>query len=603
MTEISSSMESELQDLTEDILSHPVTPAFDGGPRSSDARSRETQKDLLNWYRRAPVRMPRSRPELFHLLALFTPQTGLNEFIRMIDFTNVTPIQIYQVVLGRPPESVQVTLPYADYDPRDHFRGALLSKEFRENFQASFLNAFPGKGRDVFIHVPKCAGTDLILNLGRRSVPLPRMLAQEGWTTKTEFLEIVGGLARAAISGDRLFAYGHMELGEYIELAGIRPVDRIFTVLRDPIDLMISQANYAVGRIRQDPNGRDPDAAEYLRLLGLTHLPDQISPGDLKDLTVEALLNPLISEPNRASFYLGSGSRTRYAIAMENLIIHNVEITTTTHYDRWLKERWGIEESVRHNRSEPILPNAEARRMCGATLAKQIAEDQKLYDVVSWALCKSGAASVTGQELVRLVGPSLTEALPANAIPHLGSAPKTKPDEARILVAEDAEHVEMYLAPVSVDIPGSDLVETVVSAEMRANTGAEKYLLGGWGLPEERFTWTAAEHCEIQLPPLHGKGYFVLRMVVSPLVVRERLRFQRLDLSIGGTLLGSCRLKDKSVIEVRLPPAEGQDDSPVTIALSLPNATRPSDITDSEDTRLLGLAVHTITVFRVAPIG
>ena len=521
----------------------------------------------------------------------------------MIDFTGVTPSQIYQVVLGRSPESVELAVIHPGYDPRNHFQGALLSTEFRKNILRSFLQAYQAKGRDVFIHIPKCAGTDLILNLGIRSVPLPKMLALDGWIPKAEFLEIVAGLARAAMSSERLFVYGHMELGEYVDLAGIRPDDRIFTVLRDPMDLMISQANYAVGRIRQDPTGQDPDAAEYLQFLGLTRVPEQISPGDLKDMTVKALLNKQVAEPNRACFYLGRGFHARYATAMENLIIHNVEITTTNNYDRWLKERWGIGESARHNRSGSILSNAEARRLCGAALADGIAEDQKLYDVVSWALRQSGTASVTGQDLVRLLGPPLTETLPANAIPPLPAVADGTRAEAKILMAEGAEHVEMYLAPVSVVVPGSPEIESILSIGVRANTGVDDYLREGWGLPEERHTWTAAERCTILLPPLRGEGSFVFRLVVSPFVVKSRLLFQHLDLMLDGVRLGFCKVRERSVIEARLPPEMLGDRERVTITLNLPTAARPSDVSDSGDQRLLGLAVQSMTVFRVAPHG
>ena len=564
-----------------------------------DGVNQETQNDLLNWFRHAPVRMPRSRPELFQVLALYNPHMGTADFVRMIDFTGVTPLQIYQVVLGRSPESVEMALPHPDYDPAEHFLGALLSNEFRRNIQASFLLAYPAKGRDVFIHIPKCAGTDLILNLGHRSVPLPRMLGVDGWASDTEFLEIVAGLARAAMSAERLFAYGHMELGEYIDLVGIRPDDRIFTVLRDPIDLMISQANYAVGRIRQDPAGQQPDAAEYLHLLGLSRLPEQISCTDIKDLTVKALLNPLIAEPNRACFYLGRGSQARYATAMEDLIIHNVEITTTKHYDRWLLQRWGISESARHNRSESILPNAEARRLCGAVLADVIAEDQKLYDVVSWALGQSGAASVTGQDLVRLLGPPLTNALAANAIPPLPVISDATIAEAKILLAEEPERVEMYLAPVSVVVPGSVAIEAILSIDVRANTGVEDLLLDGWGLPEEAFTWTVSQHCTVELPLLQGNGPFLLRLIVSPFLVEKRLLFQQLDVMMDGVRLGSCKIKDMSVIEVRIPVLK--EPGRPRITLHVPTAARPSDVNGCRDKRLLGLAVHKIMVFQVAP--
>ncbi len=148
----------------------------------------KTQKELLDWFRYAPAPLPRSQADLFPLLATYNPRTGWDAFIETIDFTDVTPSQICQVVLGRPPVTVEQAIPASGYDPRKHFRGALVSREFRQRFLATFLRAYPLLGRDVFIHVPKCAGTDLTLNLGWRSVPLPRTLEVEGWMNDVEFL-------------------------------------------------------------------------------------------------------------------------------------------------------------------------------------------------------------------------------------------------------------------------------------------------------------------------------------------------------------------------------------------------------------------------------
>ncbi|HEY4040649.1 MAG TPA: hypothetical protein VGM32_02265 [Rhodopila sp.] len=561
-------------------------------------KSQETQKDLLDRFRHAPVRMPRSGAELFRVLALYNPQTGWDAFLGMIDFTGVAPRHIHQVLLGRHPGSADS--PGSGYDPRQHFRDALLSRAFRERLMSAFLHAYPSTGRDVFIHVPKCAGTDLILNLGSRSLPIPKMLEVGGWTSDVEFIEIVSGLARAAITADRFFVYGHMELGKYADVAGVRPDDRIFTVLRDPIDLMVSQANYVIGRIRQDPRGREPDAAEYLHLLDLTHLPEGLTNGDLKELTLRALLNPLISEPNRASYYLGSGSGAIYTAALKNLIVHNVEITTTKNYDRWLAERWGITEQTRHNRSEPILANAEARRLCAAALDAATQEDRKLYDLVSWALLETGRASITGQEVARLGGLPLAEGLGANACPPL---PRTMQNtvEQNILVAEAAKYVEVYLAVVSAKIPGTAVLETIVEAGFGANQGGEHFRLEGWARAEESFTWTAAHQCSVQLPRLRGEGRFVVRLIASPFVVKERLPLQQVELLINGVRIGSCEVKDVSVIEAEVPAAQRDDEMPVTVVLRLPTATRPNAIGASADDRLLALAVRSMTVFRIVP--
>jgi hypothetical protein len=392
-----------------------------------------------------------------------------------------------------------------------------------------------------------------------------------------------------------------MELGEYIDIAGVRPDDRIFTVLRDPIDQMVSQANYAVGRVRQDPTGREPDAAEYLRQLGLTRLPDGISISDLKDLTFKALLNPSITELNRACFYLGRGSTTVFATALENVIIHNVEITTTKNYDRWLNERWGITNSAHHNRSEPILPNIEARRICGPALAAASIEDQKLFDIVSWALQQAGTASITGQQLARLVGPPLTEALRANERPLSMTDDQRSKTEQNILVAESTRHVEMYLAPVSVAGPQSCQLESVFAVGFGDNPDAERYRLEGWAASETGFTWTDALQSTIQLPPLAGAGGFIVRLVASPFTVPQRLPFQQVEVLIDGVRLGACQVKEISVIEVEVPAELLVDNNRLTLTLHLPTATCPSDVTDSKDHRRLALAVRSLAIHRIPP--
>lgn len=586
--------------------------ATDIGPRLADwnvAREEtlresvqpETQKELLDWFRQTPLHMPRTQLDLFQLLAMYHPHIGWDAFAETIDFTGVTPRQIYQVVLGRHPETIAQAVAEPDYNPRRHFHAALVSREFRQNFLAAFLRAYRSKARDVFIHVPKCAGTDLILNLGGRSVPLPKMLEIDGWTNDVEFIEIVAGLSRAAATSDRLFVYGHMELGGYIDLAGVRPDDSIFTVLRDPIDLMVSQANYAIGRVRQDPIGREPDAAEYLRLLGLTRLPSNISIGALKDLTLKALLDPLITEPNRACFFLGRGSTAVFATALENLIVHNVEITTTKNYDRWLNERWGIAHSSHHNRSDPILPNIEARRSCGSALAAASAEDQKLYDIVSWALQQTESASITGQTLARLVGPPLTETLSTNQCPQLPVGGHKSCTEQKILVAESAEYVEMYLTPVSVTVPDAPKPETVVAVGFGKDADGARYRVDGWAASEQGFTWTEGEKSTVRLPVLTGEGTFIVRFVAIPFIVARHRPFQQVDLLIGDVRIGACQMKDIAVIEAEVPADMLQDDQRLTVTLQLPTATRPSEVTDSKDHRQLALAMRSLTVLRIPP--
>jgi len=564
-----------------------------------DSNRVTTQTDLLHAFRTAPLKMARTRSELFGLLAFFHPSLGWDKFVRMIDFSDVTPAQIYQIVFGRAADTPRMAVAYPGYDPAAHFREALLSHEFRKHIQHLFLRSHPEKARDVFIHIPKCAGTDLILNLGHRSVPLPKLLELDGWLTDDEFLETVAGLARAALSHDRLFPYGHMELGDYAAEVGVRPIDRVFTVLRDPIDLLISQANYAIGRIRQDPTGKAPDAADYLARLHLTAISDQISNGELKTLTLRALLDPTIAEPDRACFYLGRGARRRYDIALQNLIVHNVEITTTDRYNRWLAERWGLNKSLRHNSSQTILTKTEAMRLAPQSLINATLEDQKLFDVVSFALEKSGRASIFGPDLVRIIGAELLDAMDRNEIPPAVRGTERKTVPPRILVADDPEKVAYYTAAVSGTIPGAVNTETVLDVSFGLDGESQGYRLQGWARPEPRFTWTAAEESVITLPPLAGPGRFIFRLVASPYIHRGDLQAQQVSLFAGDISLGECRVNNTSVLECELPASLIGTGQPSRITLRLPNAARPRLVSGANDDRLLALAVHGIGVLRV----
>ena len=69
-----------------------------------------TQRDLLALFTHARIPMARNRLDLFRLLGHFRPDEGWDKFVSRIDFTGVTPSHIYQVVLGRSPEKIQVLL-------------------------------------------------------------------------------------------------------------------------------------------------------------------------------------------------------------------------------------------------------------------------------------------------------------------------------------------------------------------------------------------------------------------------------------------------------------------------------------------------------------
>ena len=568
----------------------------------------ETQLDLVRAIGRKPVRMPRTRQELFLILANYRPEQGVDGLLAMIDFSGVTPADIHEVVLGRTPSSFADAMPGDANEPRTLFRNALLSHEFRRMFLSCVLTTFPEKGRDIFIHVPKCAGTDLILNLGQRLLPLPKLLEVDGWISDEEFLAVMGGIARAIPFHDRIFVHGHMELGEYIDRAGRRPVDRIFTIIRDPVDLMISQANYAIGRLRQNPAGTDPDTAEILEYLGLPRLPEDAGERELKDLAVRALLDSRITQSNRACTFLGRGNSGLYKVAMDYLVVLDVEITTTRYYGRWLRERWGIGESLHHNASEPLLTRTEVQRFYADALRPLCAEDQTLFDVVTWALQQTGTASVTGLDIARISGAGLLDDLPQRlrreksrqAAQQLAAAGDTN-----LTVAQEPERVTRYLELPVTAPPGAPVTNEVLAVRFGRDGTGQDYRLDGWSVAEGEFTWTNGPESRLRLPAPPDDGTIVIRLFANPFVLEPMLPHQRVDVLVNDVPLGFAQIHAIAIIECEVPRSLLPPGEPITITLRLPTAARPDEIGTVPDGRLLGIALHELSMLQIvdAPAG
>jgi hypothetical protein len=159
----------------------------------------------------------------------------------------------------------------------------------------------------------------------------------------------------------------------------------------------------------------------------------------------------------------------------------------------------------------------------------------------------------------------------------------------------------MYLTPVSVAASGVGRLEPVATMAFGYNTDSQQYRLQGWAACEKDFTWTDATQAAIRLPTLTGSGKFIVRLVVSPFVVPQRRPFQQVAILIDGVRLGACQVKDISVIEVEVPAEMVVENNRLTLELDLPNAARPSEITDSKDDRLLALAVRSMAIYRIPP--
>ncbi len=553
-----------------------------------------SQMDLIQSLRHLPLPMPKDLAQIFQLLGLYDPKEGLSKLLDRIRPEGIRPRQVYTAVLLRAPDNIALATPAEGYDGRRHLRATLESPEFQRSAMRNFLKLHSDKQRQIFIHVPKCAGTDLVLNLAPNRLSFPKVLTRADWVSSEELIAALSGLVRAAPFYEQLFVYGHMTIGDYIDVGGVRASDEMFTVIRDPVELLLSQANYAAGRLRQDPGITTPDTIEIMAFLGLDRLQDERTPAYWKMLATQCLTEPRICPPNRICHYLGKEQIATYECAIEHILRYDIEVTETSRYRRWLDERWGIQASSRHNGSEKLLTTQEARRFFSDQIRSATSEDQKLFNVIRWVLKKTGRSSTRGSEIVEIAGKDSVFGLPETL------ANEDPPGRARVFVSEGVPAIEHLQAPLPA---GSTDLSMITVSEYTFHNGGNggEVRREGWAVPEREFTWTNAGQAIIDLPRPEDASDYILRIHCAPFVANGVLPVQRIIILVNDEEIGVVRSQDRSILDCDLPWSILAGRDQITISLQFPDAAQPISLGIGDDQRLLGAAVRSVSLGRLVP--
>src|SRR5262249_12398368 len=107
------------------------------------------------------LKAPTVAADVFRLLRLYDEDNDLDRLLARIDFSVKTPAELCHMILGRPPRPPEVASSREAYDPAQFAGRLLMSREFQSDLIRLLLLAFPEKRRLFFVHIPKCAGTDL----------------------------------------------------------------------------------------------------------------------------------------------------------------------------------------------------------------------------------------------------------------------------------------------------------------------------------------------------------------------------------------------------------------------------------------------------------
>jgi len=340
------------------------------------------------------VPAPRSGRDLFEALRLYEPGKGLGRLVERLDLVGVSPRQIFYCIYGRLP-AAQGSKPQAGYNPRAHFRFLVQGEDFQKRLMVRLLESYPEKRRQLFVHVPRCAGSDITSLMVERTAAFNFRLTDRNLFSADKMFAAIRTVIENIAYAESIFVHGQVPLKQYLQSGVVRVGDRTFSIVRNPIDMVVSKLNYMLTRFTDDPELKDLDTQDWLRLVNHDKVKLAIASGDYRDLAREILFTPELMEVNPICAHLGEGN---VATALEFCTRADVEITHVDRYEEWLALRWGF-ATRRQNASRPLVTlemlGVEALRHAQALTE----EDRVFVGIVERTLKEGNTCFAMGTQL------------------------------------------------------------------------------------------------------------------------------------------------------------------------------------------------------------
>jgi len=343
----------------------------------------------------ALIRAPRSPRELFEAFRFYINNHGLRSILDKVDFDQVGPNQISYSCFAELQSEADARQTLGGYDARRYLEQCLSSPRFQKDLVARLVAAFPEKRRLMFVHVPKCAGSDLTQHLLGRHASIDQRLVDADWFSLPRIYIAIKRLIEHAPFTDDIFLHGHTPLRQYIAAGQVRFGDKVFAVLRDPSEIVISKINYIITRFSKDTDLASIDTRGWLRFID-PDLVDKARTGDVKDLARHILHSPALTAPNTICQYLGRETADScYALCAQA----DAELTDIARYSEWLKARWGISAETRRNASVPHISLADFDANDRRRIEEVTLEDKKVFDTLRRGLDAGRSLSIVGARL------------------------------------------------------------------------------------------------------------------------------------------------------------------------------------------------------------
>jgi len=556
-----------------------------------------------------PIRVPHNSRALLEIMALYDSQAGLRPLLDRVDMSGLNAANIFRMTMQSPIDVQQSPWPLGDYNASADLVAALESQTFQENIIGYLLRAFPEKRRDIFLHIPKCGGTDLITNLEPRSLSISKRLEDTAWTSKASFFAEVAKLIQKMPFFDNIFVHGHITIYEYNRFADLRPGDSLFSVLRDPVDQLLSQANYAVSRLVMDPAGRSPDTRQTLNRMGLASLPEGLRDSELREIALGLLKNREHFISNPICRHLSGVPGGNYETTIKTIMLYDIELTTMAFYNRWLHRRFGVNATTHHNASTKYLGRDDILAVLADELPSLIGEDQKVFDVVHHSIMAHKHVAIRGAGLARALG----SAAAISSLPETIAAQRGMAFPERILDADGLSNISVTMGLPAVSNylrnhpahQGTALGEIrVASHVMFGQTGnCAPFIREGWSAAERSYRWATGPKSVLVFPTPDDPRDYQLEIDCEPYIIPNLLPNQRVIIHLNGELIGSADLSERALLRIDLPWLEISRHTDIVVTLDLPKAACPRVLTGVQDDRTLGIMVRSCLIAAYPGLG
>jgi hypothetical protein len=351
---------------------------------------RPDEKRLVPTRRPLPAR-PRDLLELFVSLGR---EASIPALLQSCDLRQADPRHLTYVALSRWPTRLELTQLPTPYDPRLHLRQLLLGEEFRESLIWRICDAYPERQRLLYVRIPRCAGEHILALAGSMHAMFPPALVQFKRNDHATFIPALGSylgrfnMARTTqVTSPTLAAFTQQpavtDLDRALPWPGGTPPrrtgDRLFTIVREPSGLILSQVNAILAALQQRQAAGDAATAGWRSRLGALpraeDKPGWVGVGRrvLADLT---LSNPICTA-------LGDGTA---ASALEACRVADVEIADLSRYADWITYTWNVEPGPATNAAPPVLTRQDLGPADLARLASLVTEDSAFYAVIAAGL-------------------------------------------------------------------------------------------------------------------------------------------------------------------------------------------------------------------------